>query len=88
MANRTPTQREELRMHRPDNSNSWTYSSSPMPPTRLRLLKGPERPFDNNVMDSSGYASTRILNGYSVRTEGYSQITHVSSSQIKVKRYA
>ena len=39
-------------------------------------------------MDISGYGSTRILNGHNIRTEGYSQITYVSSSQIKVKLYA
>ena len=32
--------------------------------------------------------ATRVLNGHNVRTEGYSQITHISSSQIKGKLYA
>ena len=77
------------RMYLSYTSNSWTYQSMTYATnTGYNSLHGSERPFGNNVMDISGYGSTRILNGHNVRTEGYSQITYVSSSQIKVKLYA
>jgi len=37
---------------------------------------------------SNGVGRTRILNNNNIRTEGYSTITYVSSTQIKVKLYS
>ena len=51
-------------------------------------------PFGNSVMDlptSSGtYGTTykRIIDGDNLRSEGYSTITYLSSTQIKVKLWA
>ena len=72
---------------------SITYASNPT----YSVLSGSERPFGNtvnndaNIMDlaccSNGVGNTRIFNNHQTRTDGYSTILSVSSTQIQVRLF-